>query len=102
MIRRPPRSTLFPYTTLFRSVAGPGLYATGAGPWRLNARREFPGLQPYDGVQRGGLAGRGGALWGIGGGAADRGSGGGGAMERRSRAGRGVGAGAEFRGLESP
>src|SRR3712207_8965821 len=25
MIRRPPRSTLFPYTTLFRSVAGAGL-----------------------------------------------------------------------------
>src|SRR2546426_4288587 len=25
MIRRPPRSTLFPYTTLFRSVAGLGL-----------------------------------------------------------------------------
>src|SRR3989442_8507121 len=24
MIRRPPRSTLFPYTTLFRSHAGPG------------------------------------------------------------------------------
>src|SRR3712207_9143080 len=24
MIRRPPRSTLFPYTTLFRSEAGPG------------------------------------------------------------------------------
>src|SRR5258707_6932984 len=24
MIRRPPRSTLFPYTTLFRSVNGPG------------------------------------------------------------------------------
>src|SRR5258707_13961214 len=24
MIRRPPRSTLFPYTTLFRSVAVPG------------------------------------------------------------------------------
>src|SRR3712207_7140925 len=23
MIRRPPRSTLFPYTTLFRSAAGP-------------------------------------------------------------------------------
>src|SRR3712207_8241795 len=23
MIRRPPRSTLFPYTTLFRSVTGP-------------------------------------------------------------------------------
>src|SRR2546427_7916449 len=24
MIRRPPRSTLFPYTTLFRSEGGPG------------------------------------------------------------------------------
>src|SRR5258707_14306997 len=33
MIRRPPRSTLFPYTTLFRSDAelvGPELRATGA------------------------------------------------------------------------
>src|SRR5690349_22832522 len=29
MIRRPPRSTLFPYTTLFRSVGG---YATGCTP----------------------------------------------------------------------
>src|SRR3712207_7055569 len=28
MIRRPPRSTLFPYTTLFRSWPGPG---TGSG-----------------------------------------------------------------------
>src|SRR3989442_2604982 len=25
MIRRPPRSTLFPYTTLFRSIRPPGL-----------------------------------------------------------------------------
>src|SRR5258708_22024828 len=32
MIRRPPRSTLFPYTTLFRSVFRlPG--ASGALPW---------------------------------------------------------------------
>src|ERR1019366_10684480 len=32
MIRRPPRSTLFPYTTLFRSVdAGQGLGDGGAG-----------------------------------------------------------------------
>src|SRR2546429_5503340 len=30
MIRRPPRSTLFPYTTLFRSVAGDDLQ----GRWR--------------------------------------------------------------------
>src|SRR5215467_15275964 len=27
MIRRPPRSTLFPYTTLFRSLAGAGFHA---------------------------------------------------------------------------
>src|SRR2546430_7733924 len=29
MIRRPPRSTLFPYTTLFRSVPRPGRHAGG-------------------------------------------------------------------------
>src|SRR5256885_2919783 len=39
MIRRPPRSTLFPYTTLFRSDhrsrhAGDGILRTGAGPCR--------------------------------------------------------------------
>src|SRR5256884_7990418 len=33
MIRRPPRSTLFPYTTLFRSVMVSGLLTpTGQGP----------------------------------------------------------------------
>src|SRR5579862_9945211 len=39
MIRRPPRSTLFPYTTLFRSLAEqrPGLH--GRGRYRV-ARRE--------------------------------------------------------------
>src|SRR3712207_9147054 len=31
MIRRPPRSTLFPYTTLFRSLAPEGLIGCGAG-----------------------------------------------------------------------
>src|SRR2546422_10266461 len=30
MIRRPPRSTLFPYTTLFRSRAAPGRPSTPA------------------------------------------------------------------------
>src|SRR3989442_7460870 len=35
MIRRPPRSTLFPYTTLFRSRGRPGA-----------ARRGGPGHQP--------------------------------------------------------
>src|SRR3712207_6991209 len=33
MIRRPPRSTLFPYTTLFRSGLRPGV-ADGGGPDR--------------------------------------------------------------------
>src|SRR3989475_11296045 len=55
MIRRPPRSTLFPYTTLFRSVEG----AAGVGREGLLARRErdrrrggvppndhFPGRDP--------------------------------------------------------
>src|SRR2546422_3919454 len=32
MIRRPPRSTLFPYTTLFRSSAACGRSATGRCP----------------------------------------------------------------------
>src|SRR2546430_13704096 len=34
MIRRPPRSTLFPYTTLFRSITAvlPGSCARGSGP----------------------------------------------------------------------
>src|SRR2546430_7640014 len=34
MIRRPPRSTLFPYTTLFRSV-----YEGGLAQWRMTARK---------------------------------------------------------------
>src|SRR2546427_8181773 len=37
MIRRPPRSTLFPYTTLFRSIAGGiavTLFGTLLGEWR--------------------------------------------------------------------
>src|SRR3712207_9554300 len=36
MIRRPPRSTLFPYTTLFRSLRQPG----DAGPQRADAADE--------------------------------------------------------------
>src|SRR6266516_6782784 len=38
MIRRPPRSTLFPYTTLFRSCRWSGT-AAGARPRRLPRRR---------------------------------------------------------------
>src|SRR2546430_3178909 len=44
MIRRPPRSTLFPYTTLFRSPAPAGAAADGApsGYRRAAARRDAP------------------------------------------------------------
>src|SRR6266480_6459054 len=38
MIRRPPRSTLFPYTTLFRSCCRP--------PPRCRPRRRSPGRRP--------------------------------------------------------
>src|SRR2546422_3418418 len=38
MIRRPPRSTLFPYTTLFRSNAGPRLHRNGNGDFASFAR----------------------------------------------------------------
>src|SRR3712207_7579554 len=40
MIRRPPRSTLFPYTTLFRSVdeAEVAVLVVGVGDARLSAR----------------------------------------------------------------
>src|SRR5690349_22603228 len=36
MIRRPPRSTLFPYTTLFRSIQA------GREPWRYSCARLPP------------------------------------------------------------
>src|SRR3712207_8154087 len=34
MIRRPPRSTLFPYTTLFRSAGSSAHSPCGTWPWR--------------------------------------------------------------------
>src|SRR5256885_9209904 len=41
MIRRPPRSTLFPYTTLFRSVeAGAHAYASRSGSYTSLTRWE--------------------------------------------------------------
>src|SRR5690348_17796420 len=42
MIRRPPRSTLFPYTTLFRSRSSP-LVAPRRPPWPVPPRRPFAG-----------------------------------------------------------
>src|SRR3712207_7318085 len=52
MIRRPPRSTLFPYTTLFRSSrlrARSVVVATGASYRRLGVERldEFEGAGVY-------------------------------------------------------
>src|SRR3712207_6934807 len=60
MIRRPPRSTLFPYTTLFRSCRGAARVATHlaidhfyfrgeyaiANGWLQRARRLLDGLAP--------------------------------------------------------
>src|SRR2546422_3859268 len=43
MIRRPPRSTLFPYTTLFRSVEG--LSVGEVGVIRATARGEVSNLE---------------------------------------------------------
>src|SRR3712207_8190991 len=40
MIRRPPRSTLFPYTTLFRSLQGVPSLGNGAGRLTLAVDRE--------------------------------------------------------------
>src|SRR3712207_5870165 len=45
MIRRPPRSTLFPYTTLFRSGAGPTVFAPNSSSFYIppaTVRQEFP------------------------------------------------------------
>src|SRR2546422_4677620 len=48
MIRRPPRSTLFPYTTLFRSHAAPGRHGHRRTPVGdvdvLRRDRELPAL----------------------------------------------------------
>src|SRR5690349_22522386 len=45
MIRRPPRSTLFPYTTLFRSIPTSlreGAMALGASKWKTIATVVIP------------------------------------------------------------
>src|SRR3712207_8260650 len=56
MIRRPPRSTLFPYTTLFRS--GAALHAHGRrlriGRCGLLRRRRAPAVPPSGGGTGGG------------------------------------------------
>src|SRR5439155_5600878 len=46
MIRRPPRSTLFPYTTLFRSLLFPALHVHHVG--RLVGQAQRQGLPQRD------------------------------------------------------
>src|SRR2546425_8021910 len=48
MIRRPPRSTLFPYTTLFRSDRDRDLPPVGFGEERGDDVREQDGGQPLE------------------------------------------------------
>src|SRR4051794_41196241 len=50
MIRRPPRSTLFPYTTLFRSSQGSRRAAPGRDG-RRGPRRRRPPYRPVDGLR---------------------------------------------------
>src|SRR2546429_6514152 len=55
MIRRPPRSTLFPYTTLFRSYSGsfdPGVGRRGTG---ANSRRGHAGESAVHASEGGGI-----------------------------------------------
>src|SRR2546422_3359624 len=42
MIRRPPRSTLFPYTTLFRSIAASNIEPITLHPPLRNVRHGWP------------------------------------------------------------
>src|SRR2546426_1296591 len=67
MIRRPPRSTLFPYTTLFRSHDGrPPVHVVGRQGGAEDADDELPHLvrlEPLAGLDRGAAGeGRGEAL----------------------------------------
>src|SRR3712207_8817812 len=61
MIRRPPRSTLFPYTTLFRSHRAARLLDGDGGRDGVRRQRRGPGLpaQPVVAVRARGHAARG-------------------------------------------
>src|SRR5436190_13357393 len=54
MIRRPPRSTLFPYTTLFRSLVwrGKNFYATGAPEKEIGSGATLAAIQSADLLDR--------------------------------------------------
>src|SRR2546428_8566534 len=53
MIRRPPRSTLFPYTTLFRSLDGGGQRDPPVAPAVAAGREDLPARRPAGGAGRG-------------------------------------------------
>src|SRR2546426_9125348 len=54
MIRRPPRSTLFPYTTLFRSLVGPGGIDTFLGRGtKINGKLVLEGTARIEGQVEG-------------------------------------------------
>src|SRR3712207_7560083 len=59
MIRRPPRSTLFPYTTLFRSAGGPRGVAVLGGPRRVRGPRRGATRRPSAPWPAGPACGRG-------------------------------------------
>src|SRR5947209_15398203 len=54
MLRRPPRSTLFPYTTLFRSPAPPWHWCAVRRPPRLGLHESDTGFQEGIGGARAG------------------------------------------------
>src|SRR2546427_6397783 len=60
MIRRPPRSTLFPYTTLFRSLSGLGRQENRSPERKRHEANELPRVLPLllwrRGLGRGGRA----------------------------------------------
>src|SRR3712207_7967304 len=60
MIRRPPRSTLFPYTTLFRSLATVGGLALGfrRSPWDVHGPRFAGGGAEEPACKPGSVSGR--------------------------------------------
>src|SRR5690349_23234890 len=62
MLRPPPRSTLFPYTTLFRSGTGPAILAQGpCRPRGPRQGREAPPGEPDAGKRQAAGGGDGGA-----------------------------------------
>src|SRR2546429_3927915 len=53
MIRRPPRSTLFPYTTLFRSVGLRAFHHDEIGSWHLDVLEDTSRRLGDQGAHRG-------------------------------------------------